>query len=74
MYPIKYRDSQLKYGESVHGFLSVRMNQYALQIQQYDASGAVLNNYQIKQGCAGQPAECLSMNSPKHLTLANFAG
>ena len=30
LYPIQYRDSQLKYGESIHGFLSVRLDKSAM--------------------------------------------
>jgi hypothetical protein len=74
LYPIKYRDSQLKYGESVHGFLSVRLNKSAMHLQQYDAHGLVLKSYHLQQGCLGQPAQCLSINQPKQITLANFAG
>lgn len=72
LYPIKYRDSQLKYGDSVHGFLSVRLDKSAMHFQQHDAYGAVLNSYQLQQGCLGQPAQCLSINLPKRITLANF--
>ena len=74
LYPIKYRDKQLVYGESVHGFLSVHLNKTNMQIQQHSANGAVLNSYQLQQECSTDVAPCLSVNQHTDHNLANFAG